>query len=209
MSEIKEFNGRVYKRSGKSGKHFRCVVVHYIHRDVWEFHNGVIPDGYHIHHKDGDPENNDISNLECLSQSDHHKKHWKEDYESMSAHAKTNILTAAHRTRSVDEREAMSKRSKEFWAEKPQGNAICKWCEQEFKSKMSKLAKFCSRRCTKMWHWRNARDERDCVVCDKKFIAQRSTKTRTCSVWCKSNLVESIKRKKKQCTKLTAQLERS
>lgn len=41
------------------------------HRLVWEGVNGPIPEGYDIHHIDGDTYNNDIDNLECLSHSDH------------------------------------------------------------------------------------------------------------------------------------------
>jgi hypothetical protein len=40
-------------------------------RQVWIKHKGVIPDGYHIHHIDGDPMNNDITNLACLSLKQH------------------------------------------------------------------------------------------------------------------------------------------
>jgi ribonucleotide reductase alpha subunit len=41
------------------------------HRLIWESVNGPIPDGYDIHHIDGDTYNNDIDNLECLTHSDH------------------------------------------------------------------------------------------------------------------------------------------
>jgi hypothetical protein len=41
------------------------------HRMVWEAVNGPIPDGYDVHHIDGDTYNNDVDNLECLSHSDH------------------------------------------------------------------------------------------------------------------------------------------
>ena len=41
------------------------------HRLVWEAVNGPVPDGYDIHHIDGDTYNNDVDNLECLSHSDH------------------------------------------------------------------------------------------------------------------------------------------
>lgn len=41
------------------------------HRLVWEAVNGAIPEGYDIHHIDGDTYNNDCDNLECLSHSDH------------------------------------------------------------------------------------------------------------------------------------------
>jgi len=37
---------------------------------------GEIPKGFEIHHIDGDKDNNNISNLEILSASEHQKKHW-------------------------------------------------------------------------------------------------------------------------------------
>jgi len=42
---------------------------------VWKQHYGEKPYGYHIHHIDGNKDNNDISNLECLSPDDHAKRH--------------------------------------------------------------------------------------------------------------------------------------
>jgi len=41
------------------------------HRLVYESYYGSIPDGYDIHHIDGDTYNNDVNNLECLSHEDH------------------------------------------------------------------------------------------------------------------------------------------
>jgi hypothetical protein len=42
-----------------------------LHRIVYVMHNGPIPDGYQIHHKDGDKKNNRIGNLECVSALKH------------------------------------------------------------------------------------------------------------------------------------------
>lgn len=41
------------------------------HHIVFEKNNGSIPNGYVIHHKDGDKRNNNINNLECLNKLDH------------------------------------------------------------------------------------------------------------------------------------------
>lgn len=41
------------------------------HRIVWEGVNGPIPEGYDIHHIDGDTYNNDIDNLECMLHAEH------------------------------------------------------------------------------------------------------------------------------------------
>ena len=46
-----------------------------MHRYVWERFFGKIPDGYVVHHKDRNPENNDIANLQVLSTDDHAKVH--------------------------------------------------------------------------------------------------------------------------------------
>ena len=45
------------------------------HRKIYEENFGPIPEGYHIHHKDFNHNNNDPSNLEALHPDDHTKKH--------------------------------------------------------------------------------------------------------------------------------------
>ena len=45
------------------------------YRKIYEYHFGEIPKGYHIHHIDGNPLNNDISNLLCISAEEHKKIH--------------------------------------------------------------------------------------------------------------------------------------
>lgn len=49
----------------------------YLHRLVWEENFGEIPPNFHIHHKDGNKLNCDISNLELISKSEHHRMHRK------------------------------------------------------------------------------------------------------------------------------------
>lgn len=46
----------------------------------WKHYGDVIPDGYIIHHKDNNPSNNDISNLELLSKEEHDKHHSEERF---------------------------------------------------------------------------------------------------------------------------------
>jgi len=47
------------------------------HRWIWEELNGKIPEGYVIHHEDGDKMNNNIQNLEMIKNSEHTKLHWE------------------------------------------------------------------------------------------------------------------------------------
>lgn len=68
----------------------RCVVFDTVlekkkripyHQFVWISNNGDIPEGYHIHHIDGDKLNNDISNLVCIAPGEHSKIHNKERWD--------------------------------------------------------------------------------------------------------------------------------
>jgi len=58
----------------------RCYVSYarprtYLARDVWAYHHGPIPDGCQVRHRDGDPSNNALENLVCVSPSDGSRLH--------------------------------------------------------------------------------------------------------------------------------------
>ena len=47
-----------------------------IARDSWEaYWREKVPVGWHVHHFDGNPQNNDICNLLAIPESDHHHRH--------------------------------------------------------------------------------------------------------------------------------------
>lgn len=68
---IQKFNGESYYLCGsyyqRKGRR--------LHRTVWEYHNGDIPKGYHVHHIDGDRSNNQIDNLVLMLGSEHLSAH--------------------------------------------------------------------------------------------------------------------------------------
>lgn len=70
-----EFNGRRYTL--RNTGYYGCTTGdrHLLHRAVWEHHNGTIPDGYDVHHRDGDKTNNDPANLECLPKEEHTRRY--------------------------------------------------------------------------------------------------------------------------------------
>lgn len=47
-----------------------------LHRDAWRAAFGTIPEGCHIHHRDGNVLNNRLSNLECVPASIHLSESW-------------------------------------------------------------------------------------------------------------------------------------
>jgi hypothetical protein len=60
------------RRELKNGKR----TTRYLHRDIWEKYNGPIPDGFVIHHRDGNPLNNTLENLECVPEYEHRIKRY-------------------------------------------------------------------------------------------------------------------------------------
>lgn len=69
------FNGAKYtlRNTGYFGKTTGGRTL--LHRDLWEHHNGPIPDGYDIHHIDHDRTNNELSNLELIDRGEHARRH--------------------------------------------------------------------------------------------------------------------------------------
>lgn len=60
----------------RSDGYLRLSDDRYLHRVVMEKHLGrPLENHEHVHHRDGDPSNNDISNLELTTNSEHRKYH--------------------------------------------------------------------------------------------------------------------------------------
>ena len=56
----------------------------YVHRLIWEaFYEKEIPEGYDIHHVDGNKLNNSIQNLQCVEHSKHLSFHNRRENNSM------------------------------------------------------------------------------------------------------------------------------
>lgn len=60
---------RLYDDSGKLGK------LQYVHRLVWQTFKGEIPQGLEIDHIDGNPRNNNLTNIQLLSRRDNTDKY--------------------------------------------------------------------------------------------------------------------------------------
>lgn len=74
------------------------------HRYIWELHNGPIPDGYEVHHKDLNTHNNDISNLVLMTTHDHRSYHSKRQTgRKLSDETKNKIRQKRLGTKDTDE----------------------------------------------------------------------------------------------------------
>ena len=73
-----------------------------IYRRLYEQAHGPIPKGYHIHHKDGNHSNNDLSNLVAITAKEHYDIHFSQgDYGACWAMYRTGHMTLSSEERSL------------------------------------------------------------------------------------------------------------
>lgn len=65
------------------------------HRLVWYEAHGSIPEGHHIHHRNGKKDDNRLENLECLPLREHRRLHWPEVEPSFKPYQKVCVQTLA------------------------------------------------------------------------------------------------------------------
>lgn len=102
-----------------------------LHREVWAKANGrPAPDGYDVHHKDHNKDNNDPSNLELLSASEHARHHgpYRGGCVDWDPETRGRIRSAA-------------------WKRRQPRSLVCECCQTPFES-TGMRAKFCSPYCT-------------------------------------------------------------
>lgn len=140
-----EFNGVRYYLCGFYFQH----NGRRLHRAVWEYHNGPIPDGYHVHHKDEDRSNNSIENLELLPAADHLSQHsGKEENRARMRELaeKVRPLTEAwhHTQEARDVSRAVLNRA---WENATFKEYTCQMCGKRFTSRAMQGAKYCGNNC--------------------------------------------------------------
>jgi hypothetical protein len=68
------FQTRLFSKEYPKGR------LQYIHRLVYETFVDEIPDGYEIDHVDGNPSNNNLSNLQLVTRKENISKHYRKEY---------------------------------------------------------------------------------------------------------------------------------
>lgn len=192
MEKYQYFNGYKFTRDEKTGYYLNSTLRMRIHRYVWEYYNGKIPDGYHVHHIDGDKSNNDISNLRLLTVSDHIKLHMSDLPEEKKERMRKNLAEKAqpraiewhgskdgiewHKKHYDDMKEKLYKK-REY---------VCEQCGKKFEAHKNKTTRFCSNACKSAWRRASGIDDvtRTCPVCGNDFKANKYSKIRFCSRHC-------------------------
>ncbi len=176
----KKFGGFKFYRN--VGKNFYCTIS--IHRFVWTYFNGEIPEGYDVQHRDLNHDNNDIANLKLVTKDEHKKIHAA--VKSTRRPDKKSKFACAVCGR---EYEAANRGNNSYCSAKCKKIAeraraveikICSVCGKEFTT--SDDAKFCSRECVSESLKRQ--EVKTCPVCGKTFSNAVSKHRKHCSPKC-------------------------
>ena len=204
MSEKYQFfNGLKFTRDDKTGYYLNSTNRLRIHRAVWEYFNGPIPDGFHVHHKDGDKSNNSIENLELMKAGEHLHYH--------GTHLTNEQLKARRQNMDKKARPAAS-----AWHGSKSGKEWHKVHYEQFKDVLHKKypytcsqcgssfeaeagAKFCSNKCKSAWRRHSGIDDvdRECKYCGGIFHVNKYSKSETCSRSC-ANRLKAQRRRNQQ-----------
>lgn len=162
--------------------YFRSFLGKTLHRVLWEEINGPIPKGFHVHHKDGDPTNNKIENLECLTPKDHFKAHKKlaENEPSKDIYAKVKLYHRSDR----------AKTRKLPWTVRKKEQLKCLKCGCDYEKHIICVRRFtflCDRCRIKRYNpSRVTPTLKNCEICQKTIVQKTSRQKRFCSKACKS-----------------------
>lgn len=195
---IFEFEGaRYYRRPpGYYRSDAQTSDGEYLHRKVWVVNKGPIPAKHDVHHKDHNCSNNNLSNLELLSDTEHGRRHMslperiKASRENMY---KTAIPAAvAWRKKNPKAASAIGKLGaagmKKWLKAQPLKKLICSHCGKIYEALALADQKlyFCSKKCIAA----NRRDSgiddemRECRRCGDRFIKNRFSKVMFCTRSC-------------------------
>lgn len=166
---------------------------HWLHQYIYEKEKGKIKKGYHVHHIDGDKDNNKIENLELITPSEHSKRHWeemsREDYEKWYKKQKKHldkIRPGYIWPKDPVKKEEFRLKLKKAMQEMKEKIFICDQCGKEYSRKPIGGGRFCSNACKSAWRRAEGVDnvERLCQACGKKFYVNKYKDTQTCSRLC-------------------------
>ena len=192
------FCGLKFTRDDRTGYYLNSTIRQRLHRYVWQHFNGPIPEGYHIHHRDGNKGNNDIENLAVVSHSKHTTYHGignSMDSEWMEWSRKNllkNAIPAASEWHGSEEGREWHKEHYENMKDRLHATSefVCEFCGEGFEAVDNGQNKFCSNRCKSAWRRASGIDDevRKCAYCGENFTVNKYKKTKCCSKTCSNKL---------------------
>lgn len=184
-------DGMAFTQSGRV-YYYNSANRIYLHRYVWEKEHGSIPNGFEVHHIDGNAENNELDNLTLMTVQEHREHHAKELSQERRDFMRKNLnekaRPAAVAWHKSDDGRAWHKEHYEGMKHllHKKGEFTCECCGVSFIAVDSKSNRFCSNACKSKWRRDNGLDDvtRKCPVCDKEFQCNKYSKKVCCSKSC-------------------------
>ncbi len=151
-----KFDGFLYAQT-KSGHY---MTGRSVHRAVWQYYYGTIPENNEIHHVDENPANNYINNLRCLPKEEHALLHGKLQQCRVEKkficevcgkeyYAKSNGRNRYCSTKCMRQGDKIRQQR---WVK------ICEWCGKKFKTKFQNQ-RFCSHSCATTARYAHLREK--------------------------------------------------
>lgn len=146
---VQWFNGKEYKLY-KGEKYFSRGCKR-LHTEMWKYHKGEIPKGYHVHHVDNNTHNNNITNLNLVHYSLHQrfsgKKRFKQNPEFAKEFQKKGIESAKEWHKSEEGSKWHSEQAKNGWRNKQYKELTCQQCGKTYTTRHQGLSKYCHNNC--------------------------------------------------------------
>ena len=196
------FAGVTFYKGSKSN-YFRVNIS--LHQFIWRYCVGEIPKGYDIHHKDLNPNNNDISNFQMLTKPEHIRLHKTIEIERpqeftckicgkkfLAVKAEKNYF-CSEKCRSADKRS------------RNQEERTCIVCGKRFSAVKNNPTKTCSRQCAGVLIWQARHKnppkrktyKKTCAYCGKEFFVDRTRRQVKC---CSSHCAALMRWQKRKAT---------
>ena len=169
-----------------------------VHQAVWRYYFGEIPEGYEIHHRDGDKSNNDIYNLQMLTKAEHRKVHFakphlrenfKKAFKCDYCHKEFSAIDCGtNRFCSPECKSAFFYRYK-----KNQVERTCAYCGKIFTTSKYNNTKCCSASCARKLAVQQNLEEVPCPVCGENFFREKNSN----KIYCSKKCYEKVNRQKR------------
>lgn len=139
-------------------------VKEYLHRAIWITHHGEIPKGYHVHHDDENPLNNDISNLVLQHGKAHLQNHYansSDDYKQIRITALLNkAIPASKEWHSTTDGNDHHKQLAQKTLFVNPVNRECIECSNQFTQTHISNTKYCCHACKNRYNSRKTRQKK-------------------------------------------------
>ena len=194
------FDGLKFRRDKRTGYYLNAKTHERLHRYVWAYYNGAIPEGCHIHHKDEDKNNNDPTNLVCVPGSVHTQYHSQKyanaNHEKMLENLIVNAVPKSKAWHRSEEGRAWHRRNaaRTLLLQK-QTEMVCDYCGKTYFAKDRSFNRFCSNACKSAQRRKDGIDneERLCKCCGGVFTANKYSTKGYCSDECRKQFRKNSK----------------